>query len=147
MNFKGLGLALCCVMFFILYLTVHDEQYKNHYIKISLVLSLILCTISLMACIIVKSSDSVNNDISPAGLYSIYLVFIILLYTVVPLPLYLTLLIGILYSIVFESLLCYVLPERTKENATIIVNILLHICAHVVGIHTLVTTQVSHIFI
>ena len=45
-------------------------------------------------------------------------------------------------SISFETILCIILPERRALFETVFVNILVHICIHTVGVHTLITTQV-----
>ena len=84
------------------------------------------------------SSDS---DISPAGLYSFYLDILILLYTVVPLPLYGTLMLCVAYSVLFEFLLCWAVPERVALS-TLGLNVLIHLCIHLLGIHIIITTQV-----
>ena len=65
------------------------------------------------------------------------------LYTVVPLPLYAVFLIGVTYSALFEALLVRAsTPCDRGRPATVLVNALLHVCVHVIGLHTLVTTQV-----
>ncbi len=148
-------MAMCCLVVFVLFLTV-KQMYATHCYKISIGLSLFLCAMSLALTNNVKSSTATlggsgafDNDISPAGLYTIYLSIILLLYTAVPLPLYGTLLIGVTYSALFECLLCYRLPERSlpdlgaKSSSVLLVNVVLHVCIHVVGVHTVITTQVS----
>ena len=81
------------------------------------------------------------QEVSPAGLFSIYLEVLLLLYTVVPLPLYGTLIIGVIYSLLFEILLCFAIPDRLNIS-NFVINLLLHICIHVIGIHILITIQV-----
>ena len=85
-----------------------------------------------------------ENDISPAGLYSLYLDILILLYTVVPLPLYGTLILSVTYSVLFEFLLGLARNHRTQgdEPSTLALNILIHLCIHLLGIHIIITTQV-----
>ena len=60
----------------------------------------------------------------------------------VPLPLYAVFLIGVTYSALFETLLTRAMPCDRRNPATLLVNALLHVCVHVIGLHTLVTTQV-----
>ena len=84
--------------------------------------------------------------VSPAGLFSIYLEVLLLLYTVVPLPLYGTLIIGVIYSLLFEILLCFAISDRLTIS-NFVINLLLHICIHVIGIHILITIQVLYILI
>ena len=61
----------------------------------------------------------------------------------VPLPLYAVFLIGVTYSALFETLLTRAMPCDRRNPATLLVNALLHVCVHVIGLHTLVTTQVE----
>ena len=60
-----------------------------------MLLSVVLATISVAATVNVKSSDSPDNDISPAGCYALYVAFILLFYTVIPLPLYAIVLVSV----------------------------------------------------
>ena len=178
--FSGLTLALGCLVVFVLFVTT-TSFYAKHCFKISVALSLFLCSISLLATANLKASPHVvmlpqqqqqqqsapfledsssslpltsdsgggngysANDVSPAGLYAIYLAITLLLYTAVPLPLYATVAIAVTYSVLFELLLHLALPERAADDATLAVNALLHVCLHVIGIHTLITTQVRYI--
>ena len=91
--------------------TTTTSIYEKHCYKISAVLSIILCCVSLLttsSLAIHPDSPEPHNDmtsstsipriaISPAGLYAIYVELLLLMYTVVPLPLLGTLLIGIAY--------------------------------------------------
>jgi adenylate cyclase 9 len=141
----------------VLFLTT-VKLYRHHCFKVSLLLAAMLCSMSLLATANVSPPprhdpqlqqqsgallQQQQNDLSPAGLYAIYLAITLLLYTAVPLPLYGTLLVGVTYSTLFEVLLCLALPERRASEATVAVNVLLHVCIHVIGVHTLITTQVG----
>ena len=53
---------------------------------------------------------------------------------------------GLLYSILFELLLCLAIPLRVVDAVAVFVNILVHICIHVIGIHILITTQVLSLY-
>ena len=126
--------AVLCITYF-----GHSKIYQKHCYKISAVTSIVLCALSLFAT---TSLNSDCRDISPAGLYSIYLDLLLLVYTVVPLPLYGTLLIGMSFSILFETLLVLAVPERIDNPSTVAMNVLIHLCIHLLGIHILITTQV-----
>ncbi len=151
-------MSLFCLVVLFLFLTT-SQLYSRHCYKISLGLSFLLCSMSLLATTSVRSgpdemavraslgSAAAAADLSPTGLYALYLIITLLLYTAVPLPLYATLLIGVTYSALFELLLCLALPERVDQASTVIVNAALHICVHVIGIHTLITTQVGSAFV
>ncbi len=110
-NLPGSSLAIGCLVVFVLFLTSLPVYARNVH-RISVVLAFFLCAMSLVVTANVRAPDpmkrhsSDNNDISPAGLYSIYLSVTLLLYTSVPLPLYATVVIGIVYSALTEILLC-----------------------------------------
>ena len=137
--YLGVCLGVVCLLGGVLWATTVTHLYQDHCYKISLILAITLCTLSLLATRTLKKGEA---DITPAGLYSIYLDLLLVLYTVVPLPLYGTLLIGFTYSTLFELLLVLAVPERIEDSSTMILNILIHLCIHILGIHILITTQV-----
>lgn len=64
---------------------------------------------------------------------------VLLVYTVIPLPLYLCVLIGLIYSVLFELLSgsrvdTYIIPAGVK--------FVLHTCIHSLGVHLFILTQV-----
>ena len=91
--------------------------YERHCYKISAFLSVILCCVSLLATSSLylsnfndeerRADDQYSNipspsyveqvAFSPSGLYAIYVELLLLMYTVVPLPLIGTLVIGVVY--------------------------------------------------
>lgn len=70
--------------------------------------------------------------------YNLRIQVILLVYTVIPLPFYLCIIIGISYSIVFEILV----SSRINDDVFIGAGIALHICIHLLGIHLFILTQV-----
>lgn len=139
--YLGFGIGVIFLLVGVLWMTT-TTMYQDHCYKISLTLSLTLCTLSLLATRSLKKDENGERDISPAGLYSIYLDLLLVLYTVVPLPFYGTLLIGFSYSFLFELLLVLAVPERIEKSSTTILNVLIHLCIHLLGVHILITTQV-----
>jgi len=65
---------------------------------------------------------------------------LLLVYTVIPLPLYATLLVGISYTLLFEA--AATVKQSSREPTSLLVNLLLHVCLHLVGAHILLMTQV-----
>lgn len=61
------------------------------------------------------------------------------MYTVIPLPLYLCILIGIIYSALFE-ILSYSKPDNFVIPSG--VKLALHGCIHLLGVHLFILTQV-----
>lgn len=64
---------------------------------------------------------------------------VLLVYTVIPLPLYLCILIGIIYSGLFELLSGSRLDPFTVPSG---VKLALHFCIHLLGVHLFILTQV-----
>ena len=64
---------------------------------------------------------------------------LLLIYTVIPLPLYMALIITILYSITFEVLNGLIIDQGV---AIILVRFSLHISIHLIGAHIMIMTQV-----
>ena len=118
-------LSICYNVVLLLLVVTTTYIYERHCYKISTFLSIILCCVSLLATSslsLSKVSDE-NEEISqesistankthhsssftslveetafsPSGLYAIYVELLLLMYTVVPLPLLGTLLIGVVY--------------------------------------------------
>ena len=65
---------------------------------------------------------------------------LLLVYTVIPLPLYATLLVGAGYTVLYEVLGWLRLP--TRDLSTVLITLLLHTCLHILGCHILIMTQV-----
>ena len=129
----------------VLVITVAWSQfYQTNCYIISIFLSLVLCSSSLFATASLLSEGS-DNNLSSAALFCIYLEVLLLLYTVVPLPFYGTVLIGLVYSITFEVLMSMAVPDRVEKLNHVAINILLHVCIHVIGVHIKITIEVINL--
>ncbi|CAB4061909.1 ADCY9 [Lepeophtheirus salmonis] len=82
-----------------------------------------------------------GTDLSQVGSFALYLEVLLLLYGIIPLPLYVNVLLGIIHSVLYEILVNLYAPLPTQTRL-IIVRILLHLCVHAIGCHILITTQV-----
>uniref|UniRef100_A0A3B5R608 adenylate cyclase n=1 Tax=Xiphophorus maculatus TaxID=8083 RepID=A0A3B5R608_XIPMA len=76
--------------------------------------------------------------LSPVGTFSLCIEVLLLLYSVLHVRLYASLMLGLLYSVLFETLGC-LLPTQAGGNWT---KALLHLCAHAIGIHLFVMSEV-----
>ena len=119
-----------------------SQFYQTNCYIISIFLSLVLCSSSLFATASLLSQGHGDNNLSSAALFCIYLEVLLLLYTVVPLPFYGTVLIGLVYSITFEVLMSMAVPDRVEKLNHVAINILLHVCIHVIGVHIKITIEV-----
>uniref|UniRef100_A0A8C5FU85 adenylate cyclase n=1 Tax=Gadus morhua TaxID=8049 RepID=A0A8C5FU85_GADMO len=77
--------------------------------------------------------------ISPVGTFSLCMEVLLLLYSVLHVRLYASVLLGLLYSVLFEVLGLLLLLRRTPDVGAAA---LLHLCAHVIGIHLFIMSEV-----
>lgn len=148
---------LCCAG---LLAVTFSGLYSRHYIRISLLFTLLVFALSLATRFPGGGLGSCGwnenqtrapcwTHLSPVGSFSISVEMLLLLYTVMPLPLYLCFLFGVSYSLLFE-LLGYHLGSaewlRVPGSQHLVLEALakffLHACVHAVGIHLFTMSQV-----
>jgi len=150
----SLGTVIFCM-----FLVTCSPIYSENCFKVSLLLCLLLCSLSLAVYLQISPSEIIlengavlepptnisastlgQTDLSEAGLFALYVEVLLLIYTVIPLPLYGTLLVGLSYTLLFEIIAGTRLPSR--DFFTILIGILLHLSLHMIGCHILIMTQV-----
>lgn len=104
-----------------------SNLYTMYHIPVSIMTVVVMFALSLM-------SIGTTSVLTPVGDFSLCIEILMIIYTVIPLPLYLCVILGILYSFLFEFFISpiFFMPAR----------ILCHICVHLMGIHILVMTHV-----
>ncbi|KAJ8939763.1 hypothetical protein NQ318_004177 [Aromia moschata] len=108
-------------------LFTYTKIYTRHVISVSLAITLLIVVLSLSFLIIVQPP--------PIGHFSVCIQMLFLIYTLVPLKLYMCLMIGIFYSVAFE-LLGKFLVVAVKDNvSTIVTKFLCHFAIHLIGFH------------
>ena len=115
--------------------------YQSHCYSISILLSLIASAVFLYGASTTHGTPNAAT-LSPSAQFCIYLEILFLIYTLVPLPLYGTVVLGACYSLVFELLLSVNVPARVGDFHTVLINILSHIYIHVIGAHIKITIEV-----
>ncbi|KAH9640639.1 hypothetical protein HF086_000583 [Spodoptera exigua] len=135
-------LLITSVMLFVTFTNI----YKVYTFKLSLVMALALCTLSLSLVTLTTRSDTALSqaaDISQSGHFTMCIEILLIIYTLTPLPLYACVIIGILYSIVFEVLnIVLHLSEQEWQCPGMFVRILLQLCVHIIGVHIYLMTFV-----
>ncbi|XP_059271447.1 adenylate cyclase type 9 isoform X1 [Mustela nigripes] len=156
--------ALCflvvCVGFFLFTFT---KLYARHYVWTSLVLTLLVFALTLAAQFQVLTPlsgrvDSSNRTLaakptdtclSQVGSFSMCIEVLFLLYTVMHLPLYLSLFLGVVYSVLFETFGyhfrdkdCFPPPGAWAPHWELLSRALLHVCIHAIGVHLFIMSQV-----
>ncbi|XP_010374335.2 adenylate cyclase type 9 isoform X1 [Rhinopithecus roxellana] len=156
--------ALCflvvCVGFFLFTFT---KLYARHYAWTSLALTLLVFALTLAAQFQVLTPVSGRGDssnltataqptdtcLSQVGSFSMCIEVLFLLYTVMHLPLYLSLCLGVAYSVLFETFgyhfrdeACFPSPGAGALPWELLSRALLHGCIHAIGVHLFVMSQV-----
>ncbi|GLV37295.1 Adenylyl cyclase 13E [Carabus blaptoides fortunei] len=136
-------LAVLVILVIGLLLLTHTDYFRVHFLFVSLCVALLLYTLSLCFVLFAPSRFTphleFSADISPVGHFSLCVQVLLLVYTMIPLPLYVCVLTGLLYSITFE-LLTLILHDSV--NYHIIVRFIAHLCIHLIGLHILIMTNV-----
>lgn len=156
--------ALCflvvCVAFFAFTFT---KAYARHYVWTSLVLTLLVFALTLapqfQALNPLSGSGDMSNRTPPAsptdtclsqvGSFSMCVEVLLLLYTVMHLPLYLSLFLGLSYSVLFEAFgyrfrdeNCFAPLGAGAIYWELLSKAFLHICIHAIGIHLFIMSEV-----
>ncbi|KAM6320437.1 adenylate cyclase type 9 isoform 1-T1 [Podargus strigoides] len=156
----ALGFLLVCVAFFVFTFT---KAYARHYVWTSLILTLLVFALTLapqfQALKPLSGSGDMANRTAPAdptdtclsqvGSFSMCIEVLLLLYTVMHLPLYLSLFLGLSYSVLFETFGYHFRDEHcfTPLGAgavywELLSKAFLHICIHAIGIHLFIMSEV-----
>ncbi|XP_065707074.1 adenylate cyclase type 9 isoform X2 [Patagioenas fasciata] len=156
----ALCFLLVCVAFFVFTFT---KTYARHYVWTSLILTLLVFALTLapqfQALKPVSGSGDMSNQTSPTdptdtclsqvGSFSMCIEVLLLLYTVMHLPLYLSLFLGLSYSVLFETFgyhfrdeNCFTLVGAGAVYWELLSKAFLHICIHAIGIHLFIMSEV-----
>uniref|UniRef100_A0A6G1R700 Adenylate cyclase type 9 n=1 Tax=Hypotaenidia okinawae TaxID=2861861 RepID=A0A6G1R700_9GRUI len=156
----ALCFLLVCLAFFVFTFT---KTYARHYVWTSLILTLLVFALTLapqfQALKPVSGSGDMSNRTPPAdpvdtclsqvGSFSMCIEVLLLLYTVMHLPLYLSLFLGLSYSVLFETFGYRFRDENcfTSLGAGVVYwellsKAFLHICIHAIGIHLFIMSEV-----
>ncbi|KAL0883780.1 hypothetical protein ABMA27_015876 [Loxostege sticticalis] len=135
-------LLITSVMLFVTF----TDIYKVYTFKLSLIMALALCTLSLSLVTLTTQTDIASSqaaDISQSGHFTMCIEILLIIYTLTPLPLYACVIIGLLYSTAFEILnIVLHLSEQQWQGPGMFVRVLLQLCAHIIGVHIYLMTFV-----
>lgn len=132
----------------VLLLITFTNVYKMYTLKLSLAIAIALCTLSLSLVALTtqtsygRSGAANIADVSQSGHFTICIEILLIIYTVTPLPLYICVIIGVLYSIIFEILNIFLHTSDEFAYPGFLIRILLHVCVHVIGVHIFLMTFV-----
>ncbi|CAJ0941909.1 unnamed protein product, partial [Mesorhabditis belari] len=127
------SLTLVVVSLAIYSFTVFSAHYQRFYMPTSFLCTFLICLVTLLIF-----SEGNANFMSPVATLAISIQVVLLIYTVIPLPLYLCVAIGVIYSILVE-LLC---RNRVKFGEAEFVKFFIHCGIHMLGVHLFILTQV-----
>lgn len=121
----------------------HWDMYRAYRRLTSALTAIVLCAFSLAFLI------CTGRAFSPLGHFSICVSIVLLIYTALPMQLWLSAFIAIVYSVLFEVASHKVVGNSATHgtatecnNKIMLLRILLHICVHLVGVHVLVMNVV-----
>uniref|UniRef100_A0A1Y1K270 adenylate cyclase n=1 Tax=Photinus pyralis TaxID=7054 RepID=A0A1Y1K270_PHOPY len=139
-------LAIVALLSIAIMVLTYQDFFNAYMVFLSFGIAVILCVLSLtfLSVVPVVYGSSVNKTvttISPAGHFSVCIEILLLIYTILPLRLYMCITIGVLYSTVFE-LLTWLTDEQSYEIIAIIVRVLVHLCIHFIGLHIFIMSNV-----
>ncbi|XP_004691840.2 PREDICTED: adenylate cyclase type 9 [Condylura cristata] len=158
----ALCFLLVCAGFFLFTFT---KLYARHYVWTSLVLTLLVCALTLATQFQVLAPDPdaglldganrsraarpADTCLSQVGGFSMCIEVLFLLYAVMHLPLYLSVFLGVAYSVLFETFgyhfrdeHCFPSPGAGAWPWELLSRALLHVCVHAIGIHLFIMSQV-----
>lgn len=127
------GSIVLLVINIVILVFTFTQLYERLHLVTSVVISLVLCGFILLSFVYVET------EVSAVGTFAGTIEVLVLMYTVIPLPLYLCTSIGIIHSIVFEAISAAI--GSMDEIHYIIGRILMHACIHLIGIHIFLMAQ------
>lgn len=137
-------LAAFTLLVIVILFVTNTEFYQLHMLKVSLLVALGLCALNLTFLLLVSASSSTDEQMyvfmSPAGHFAMCTEILLLIYTIIPMRLYMSMSIGVLYSAAFEFSTWF-LHDRNDVIATL-ARLLCHVCIHFIGLHILIMTNV-----
>ena len=113
--------------------------YTRFYKKVPLVTSIFVSC--LICCSVLLTLIYNDSDLSSIGAFTATVEVLLMMYSVIPMPLFITVSIGVIYSVLFEVLTA-LQREYMQSPEFIIGKVLLHICIHLMGIHIFTMRQV-----
>ncbi|ETN78434.1 adenylate/guanylate cyclase catalytic domain protein [Necator americanus] len=128
------AVALITVCLAMLSFTLCSSQYQRFYMPTSFLCTFLICLVTLL----IFSSDSKSAFMTPVASLATSFQVVLLIYTVIPLPLYLCILIGVVYSCLFEMLS----RNRVTYGDVSRIQLVLHIGVHLLGVHLFILTQI-----
>lgn len=134
--FLGGTLALLGFVALILGFT-YTSLYEKFCLHTSILLTVVLCTAILLQFIY----DTPNN-LSTIGSFTASIEVLLVMYAVMPMPLFIAIGIGVTHSILYEILVA--IQNKDMQSINLIIGkVLLHLCIHIMGIHIFVMSQVT----
>ncbi|CAD6192954.1 unnamed protein product [Caenorhabditis auriculariae] len=124
-------IVVCVAMFSF---TACAAQYQRFYMPTSFLCTFLICLVTLL----IFSSESQVAFMTPVATLATSFQVVLLIYTVIPLPLYLCILIGVIYSILFQILN----KNKLGLEESSYIKIFLHVGVHLLGVHLFILTQV-----
>uniref|UniRef100_T1J3X0 adenylate cyclase n=1 Tax=Strigamia maritima TaxID=126957 RepID=T1J3X0_STRMM len=132
----GVGLtgASTVLLLLVTSLITRHRIYKLQPLGVGLTATLILFGVSWAAA-------AVSPRLSTAGVFSLAVAVLLVMYAAFPMPLYVCVMSGLFYSLMFESIVL-VTGNWSLDSSWFVVRVVLHVAVHLLGMHLFIMTQV-----
>jgi adenylate cyclase 9 len=124
-------LAVCAAAFALTF----TNTYRRIVLPVSLVVTGAMCIGDLMTFVFGRQSE-----MSAVGTFAWSVEIVLLMYTLIPMPLYMCTIAGVCYSIGFELLAAFL--GEMQSPRYVVARVLLHVSIHFIGIHVFIMSQV-----
>ncbi|KAK0416611.1 hypothetical protein QR680_012590 [Steinernema hermaphroditum] len=130
----ALSLILICGLIFVF--TRQQVLYQRFYLPTSFLCTFIICVVTLLIF-----SNNTSSFMGPVASLATSMEVVLLIYTVIPLPIYLCIVIGAFYSFIFEALCGSYRASWSPVSLQVGMLFLLHFGVHLLGLHLFILTQ------
>ncbi|TKR77481.1 hypothetical protein L596_018448 [Steinernema carpocapsae] len=132
----GAAIALIVISVVIFLFTGHSILYQRFYLPTSFLCTFIIC----VATLLIFSNNS-TSFMGPVASLATSMEVVLLIYTVIPLPIYICIVIGVAYSCIFELLCGRYRGSFSPVSLHVGMLALLHLGIHLLGLHLFILTQ------
>lgn len=135
-------LLLVIVMVLLVLLATYTIFFNIHLPAISFFVTIVMCALSVLFVVLIpRYLKPFSVTFYSVGHFSACTEILLLIYTMIPLRMYVCILLSVLYSIAFETT-TWLVSEREYDAMVVIVRLLTHACIHLIGLHILIMNNV-----
>ncbi|KRT79686.1 Adenylate and Guanylate cyclase [Oryctes borbonicus] len=135
-------LVLVIVLVLLVFLTTYTNFFNVNLPFVSFVMAALMCAFSILfAFLIPRYLEPLSKTFYTVGHFSTCTEILLLIYTMIPLRMYVCILLGVLYSMLFE-ITAWLVAKYEYSVLIVVVRFLTHVCVHLIGLHILIMNNV-----